>query len=135
MKRNFFLNQPVKILLAAVVLSGLFAFGYYEGSEARLLQNNTLSLEEAQTFYAGNKADVKGFYLDRAAVLDMYTILKANEKADGVRLYYGEDAEGKSVNMIVTVKDGADDTGSIMKTAGMSSPCPNMCDTQSEIRN
>ncbi len=142
MKKKITVPNVVKSGFVAIALAGFYAFGYYGGITSKIMQDNTLTAPQAKILadnYERNAPVVNGVvesvYIDKTTLADLNAMLTVKRNADGIRLYFGKETNGSAANLLVAVTKNTDDTSFILKSAGIASPCPTACDTQSAIRN
>lgn len=142
MKRDKTISLILKTITAFVLIVSIYAFGYHGGSTANANLNSTLTPTQAKELLQNYKEAtppisgvVEGIYIDKTMLEDLNATLNEKRNADGVRFYFGKAADGSVANFIVAVTKAADDTTFILKSAGIASSCPNVCDSKSAIRN
>ncbi len=142
MKKNLNPANFVKASFVVFALTGIYAFGYYGGKTSKILQDNTLTAPQARILadnYERNAPVINGVvesvYLDKTVLADLNAMLNVKRNADGIRLYFGKETSGSAANLLVAVTKNIDDTSFILKSAGIASPCPTVCDAQSALRN
>jgi hypothetical protein len=102
-----------------------------------------ITVEQANSYVKNYVSDatsinqvIKGFYVDKAQLEAMNNLASENPEFSGFRLYFGKDANGRKVGVVVGVditgKDAFKNT--IFGTdSPNSSPCPPVCDVNSPI--
>lgn len=142
MKSKFNLSGILKTCLVLTFTVSIYAFGYYSNNSANYFQDNTLTAKQAKVLVDNYQAKapvvdgkIEAFFVSKKLLEDINALASIKKSADGVRVYFGEDAEGKTANLVVAVNNNSDDTSFILKSAGTVNPCPTSCDKESAIRS
>ncbi len=129
---------------AAGSLSALLAIGLYSFTFSRDIppQDGGITLQQAQAYHGDYNTEggdsiagvLEAVQLDKATI-EMINDVKAKAKSDGVRIYYGKNSDGETMNVIVgTDANGSDLTKRYMNvTTGAVNVCPTVCDSRSPI--
>lgn len=86
---------------------------------------------------AGAASSINAIRIEAGQLESMNNIAATNPSTKGYRMYYGEDAAGSDVSVVVGVNDdGQDMTETIYSTARTGSNlCPPVCDATSPLTN
>lgn len=97
-------------------------------------QSNQIDLATAKGYCQRNTESTKAVYVDKQMIADLNNVLAQNGNAKGLRIYFGKDQNGASVNILVpTAENGKDDTRYILKSTNAVNLCPHICDAESEL--
>ena len=125
--------------LSALLVIGLYSFTF---SEEVVPQDGGITLQEAQTYHSDYNTEggdsiagvLEAVQLDKATINTINDV-KTKAKSDGVRIYYGKNSDGETMDVVVgTDAQGKDLTNRYMNvTVGAVNVCPTVCDSRSPI--
>ena len=122
------------LLRLSVTLNLLLFFFLIAAFKPNPPQSNQIDLTTAKEYLQNNSETTKAILLDKETIADLNTILVQNNGANGVRVYFGKDANGGINNVLVPVKENfSDDTRYLLKSTNTVSICPHICDAESEL--
>jgi hypothetical protein len=129
--------------VSAVSLFALLSFTNASGSAPSSQAGSTITAAEANTLLKNylKTADlptkpIKGVFLDMQELNALNTLAGKNPRLSGFRVYFGKEADGTIVGMVVGVDGQYVDVASsdILKTSSpKTGPCPTVCDKTSPI--
>jgi hypothetical protein len=132
----------LKIGVISAISLSIYAFGYSNGSTSKVLQDNTLTVEKAKTLVANYQegaptvnGKIDAVFISKKLLEDVNALLSIKRNADGVRIYFGEDKDANTANLVVGVNGNADDTSFILKSTGPVGTCPTSCDSRSALQS
>lgn len=131
----------LKFSVFSIAILAVYAFGYSNGSTSKVLQDNTLTVEKAKILMANYKevaptinGKLEAVFISKKLLEDVNALMSIKRNADGVRVYFGEEKNAETANLLVGVNGTTDDTSFILKSSGPAGTCPTACDARSELR-
>ncbi|MBK9457486.1 MAG: hypothetical protein IPO24_18860 [Bacteroidetes bacterium] len=141
-KLNWYKKLVIALTISTIVPTTLLLMSLSPSAPSP--SASSVSQEEARTLIlkyrqsaAAAETPVNAIRIEAGQLEAINNIATANPNAKGYRMYYGEDAEGAAVSVVVGVNDdGQDMTENIYSTARKGSNlCPPVCDVTSPLTN
>lgn len=77
---------------------------------------------------------IQAIEVSSSMISAMGDVSARNEGTNGIRVYFGQDADGNTANVIVATENGTDVTSGFMRVvSGSATACPTTCDANSPI--